>query len=281
MAERTNNKHNRKTRDMKRKKIKDHICYNGDCITVMNSKIDKESVDMVFADPPYNLSGKGLKCKGNTTGGDWYMVNSAWDKMSPEDYLNFTRDWIKSCKRILKPKGSIFICATFHNIGEVMMSLKESEFRINNIITWYKSNVMPNMTRRTFTHACEYIVWAAIEPGWTFNYEVMKEINPERKKDGTLKQMRDLWTFPLCQGKERLHREADGRALHPTQKPEALIKRTILAATNTGEIVVDPFLGSGTTSVAAAQLNRKSIGIERNKTYFDAAVNRLKNSFSI
>ena len=251
-------------------------CFNGDCVKIIDSSVLENSVDMVFADPPYNLSGKGLKCKGNQTGGDWYMINSDWDRMSPDDYLTFTREWIQACQGVLTSRGTMFICATYHNIGEVMVTLKDLGFRINNIITWYKSNVMPNMTRRTFTHSCEFIIWAALEPGWVFNYEEMKKINPEKKKDGTPRQMRDLWTFPLCQGKERLHNTHTGRALHPTQKPQALVERAILAATNEGDTILDPFLGSGTTAVVSTLTNRNCIGIERDKGYFSAAVERIK-----
>jgi site-specific DNA-methyltransferase (adenine-specific)/modification methylase len=217
-----------------------------------------------------------MKCKGNKTGGDWYTVNSDWDRMSPSAYLEFTEDWIEASKRVLTPSGTIFVCATYHNIGEVMVTLKKAGFRINNIITWYKNNVMPNMTRRTYTHSCEFIIWAALAPGWVFNYELMKEMNPDRKKDGSLKQMRDLWTFPLCQGKERLHRKDNGRALHPTQKPMALVERALLASTNPGDMVLDPFHGSGTTGVVSAIHGRRCIGIERAPEYFSASVERIE-----
>ena len=250
----------------------------GDCVALMKNKLSAGSVDLVFADPPYNLSGKGLQWKGNTTGGDWYMVNSDWDRMSPERYLAFTKDWIGACKRILTPSGAMYVCCTFHNLGEVLYTLKNCDFRINNVITWYKSNAMPNMTKRTFTHACEYIVWAVQGKGWTFNYEVMKGINPELRKDGSKKQMRDLWTFPLCQGKERLRRKEDGRALHPTQKPEALVERAILASSLEGGLVLDPFLGSGTTAVVALRHKRRCIGIERNPDYLKAAQKRLEKT---
>ncbi len=257
--------------------MKDFRLLAGDCVKLMESELAEDSVDLVFADPPYNLSGKGLQWKGNTTGGDWYMVNSDWDRMPPEHYLTFTESWLSAVKRVLKPSGAIYVCCTFHNLGEVLLTLKNEGFRINNVITWYKSNAMPNMTKRTFTHACEYIVWAALGKGWTFNYETVKDINPERRKDGQKKQMRDLWTFPLCQGKERLRRENDGRALHPTQKPEALVERAILASSKEGELVLDPFLGSGTTAVVAKRHGRKCIGFERNKEYLQAARKRLKN----
>jgi len=233
-----------------------------------------ETVDLIFADPPYNLSGKALKWEGNTTGGDWYMVDTYWDKMTPEEYLGFTSAWVEQSARVLRPGGSIYCSCTYHNLGEVIIAFKRFGLRLNNVITWYKTNAMPNMTRRTFTHACEYLVWACKGPKWTFDYDAMKQLNPERRKDGSPKQMRDMWSFPLCQGKERL-RGADGRALHPTQKPEALVERVLLASSKKGDVVLDPFLGSGTTAVVAQRLGREFIGIEREKTYLTAAQERL------
>lgn len=254
--------------------MKKNIIYNGDCIEILNEKIDDNSVDLIFADPPYNLSGNGLKWKGNKTGGDWFMVNEQWDKMTAPEYLQFTRKWIGACYKTLKGTGSIYIACSYHNIGEVMIVLKQLDFKINNIITWYKINAMPNMTRRVFTHSTEFVIWAVKGSGWTFNYEIIKEINPERQKDGRTKQMRDFWALPLVQGKERLCGK-DGRALHPTQKPEEMLKRIILASSNKGDIVLDPFLGSGTTAVVAKRLGRKWIGIEKSKEYVKIAEKRV------
>jgi site-specific DNA-methyltransferase (adenine-specific)/modification methylase len=251
-----------------------HI-YEGDCIKILKKEIEKESIDLIFADPPYNLSGNGLKWKGNKTGGDWYMVNENWDKMKPSEYINFTRNWIGLCNRALKSKGSIYISCSYHNIGEIMITLKQLDMKINNIITWYKTNAMPNMTRRVFTHSTEFVVWAVKGSNWTFNYEKLKKINPEKQKNGKDKQMRDMWEMSLVQGAERLKGE-NGRALHPTQKPEEMLKRIILASTKKGDVVLDPFLGSGTTAVVAKRFNRKWIGIEQNEEYVDAAKKRLK-----
>ena len=256
--------------------MKKNIIYNGDCIKIVNAKVDKGSIDLVFADPPYNLSGNNLKWKGNKTGGDWYMVNAHWDKMTAPEYMQFTRRWISICHQALKDSGSIYIACSYHNIGEVMIVLKQLDFKINNIIAWYKTNAMPNMTRRVFTHSTEFIIWAVKGVGWTFNYEKMKEINPEEQKDGSLKQMRDLWKLPLVQGKERVRGE-DGKALHPTQKPEEVLKRIILASSNKNDTVLDPFMGSGTTAVVAEALGRNWIGVEKEKKYVDLANNRLKN----
>ena len=194
--------------------------------------------------------------------------------MTAADYLQFTREWIAECHKALKETGSIYIACSYHNIGEVMIVLKQLDFKINNIITWYKTNAMPNMTRRVFTHATEFVIWAVKGAGWTFNYEKIKEINPEKQKDGAEKQMRDFWELPLVQGKERA-RGQDGKALHPTQKPEEMLKRIILASSNENDTVLDPFLGSGTTAVVAQRYGRKWIGIEKEKQYIEIAKKRL------
>lgn len=253
-----------------------NIIYNGDCIEIINKKIDEKSIDLIFADPPYNLSGNGLEWKGNKTGGDWYMVNEYWDKMTTPEYMQFTQKWIVACEKILKDKGAIYVACSYHNISEVMIILKQLNFKINNIITWYKTNSMPNMTRRVFTHSTEFVVWAVKGVGWTFNYEEIKKINPEKQNNGELKQMRDLWELPLVQGKERL-RGDNGRALHPTQKPEELLKRIIMASSQKGDIVLDPFLGSGTTTYISQKYNRRWIGIELDKNYLKIAKQRMGN----
>ena len=250
-----------------------HI-YHGDCRAILNEQIDSESINLVFADPPYNLSGGGLKWKGNKTGGDWYMVNESWDKMTDSDYFIFTKDWIAGCNKVLVANGSIYISCTYHNIAEIMIVLKKLNFKINNIITWQKTNAMPNMTKRVFTHSSEFVIWAVKGKNWIFNYEEIKKINPDRQKDNSLKQMRDVWPMPLVQGKERIRGE-DNRALHPTQKPEEMLKRIIVASSNKGDIVLDPFMGSGTTAIAAQQLKRKWIGIEREEKYIKAAYKRM------
>jgi len=251
--------------------------YNEDCIKVLNdtSKIEKESVQLIFADPPYNLSGNGLKSTGSKTGGDFSMVNEDWDKMEESEFINFTNEWIASSKEVLKPNGSIFIACSYHNIGESIMGLKLNGFEIKNIITWNKSNAMPNLTRRVLTHTTEFVIWAVKGKGWVFNYDILKKLNPEKKKDGSDKQMRDIWTMPLCQGKERL-RDADGKkALHPTQKPEELLKRIILGFSNEGDVILDPFGGSGTTPFVAKKYSRNFIAIEREKKYADAINSRV------
>jgi len=250
--------------------MKKNLIYTGDCVKVLNNKIEENSIGLIFADPPYNLSGNGLKWKGNATGGDWYMVNEEWDKMTAPEYLQFTKKWIKACQRVLKDNGSIYISCTYHNLSEVMIVLKQLDFKINNVIVWHKTNAMPNMTKRVFTHSTEFIVWAIKGKKWIFNYTELKKINPE-------KQMRDVWTMPLVQGKERL-RGNDGRALHAAQKPEEMLKRIIIASSNTKDIVLDPFVGSGTTAAIAKRLGRNWIGIEKSKKYVDIAEKRIKET---
>ena len=254
--------------------MKINTIYNGDCVEILNKKINERSIDLIFADPPYNLSGNGLKWKGNKTGGDWYMVDAHWDKMTAPEYVQFTRQWIGACDRVLKDTGSFYISCSYHNIGEVMTVLKQLRFKINNVITWHKTNAMPNMTRRVFTHSTEFIVWAVKGRGWVFNYEKVKEINPERQKNGKIKQMRDVWELPLVQGDERL-RGDDGRALHPTQKPEEILRRIILASANKGDIILDPFLGSGTTACVAKQCGCQWVGIEKDNEYATLARKRV------
>ncbi len=253
-----------------------NIVYKDDCLSVLNdnARIEDESVQLIFADPPYNLSGNGLKLVGNKTGGDYYMINEEWDKMGEKEYFDFTNEWIRASKRVLKPNGSIFICCSYHNIGECVLGLKNNGFEVKNIITWQKTNAMPNLTRRVLTHSTEFIIWAVKGKNWVFNYEILKELNPEKTKDGKSKQMRDVWQIPLCQGKERL-KDENGRALHPTQKPEELLKRIILGFSNEEDIVLDPFAGSGTTPYIAKKYNRSYIAIEKEEKYYKAILKRL------
>jgi len=254
--------------------MKINTIYQGDCVEVLNKKIDKKSVDLIFADPPYNLSGNSLKWKGNKTGGDWYMVNEEWDKMTAPEYMQFTKKWTAACHPVLKDNGSLYISCTYHNVAEVMIALKQNGFKINNVITWQKINAMPNMTKRVFTHSTEFVVWGVKGKKWVFNYQTLKKINPEKQKNGLPKQMRDVWPLPLVQGKERLRR-SDGRALHPTQKPEEMLKRIIMASSDKGNLVLDPFLGSGTTAIIAKRLGRNWIGVEKSKKYIKAAKQRI------
>lgn len=253
--------------------LKLNAIHKGDCLELL-PKIHAGSVDMVFADPPYNLSGKTLSLKGNKTGGDWFKVNEKWDTYSEADYQDFSNGWVQAAVNTLKDSGSIYVCCSQHNIDAVMHSLKLSDCKINNILVWQKSNPMPNTTKRLYTHSVEFIVWAVKGKGWTFNATELRAINPDTQKDGSPRMMRDVWTFPVVQGPERLHAD-DGRALHPTQKPLELVRRTIIASSNKGETVLDPFMGSGTTAEAAKKEGRNYIGIERDDEYITAAKARL------
>ena len=190
--------------------------------------------------------------------------------------MQFTRKWISACHKVLKDNSSIYISCTYHNLAEEIISLKQLGFKINNVIVWQKTNAMPNMTKRVFTHSIEFVIWAVKGKKWIFNYKELKKINPETQKNGAFKQMRDVWTMPLVQGKERLHGN-DGRAFHPTQKPEEMLKRIIIASSNEGDLILDPFLGSGTTAVVAKRLNRQWIGIEKRKKYVEMALKRISN----
>ena len=251
--------------------------YLGDCIKIMDKAIDKDSIPLIYADPPYNLSGKSLNLVNNKTGGAFYKMNEEWDTWDYDKYIDFSEQWIEKSHRILKPNGSLYISCTYHNIAEIIIAAKKIGFKINNVITWFKINAMPNITKRTFTHATEYVCWFVKGNNWKFNYEKMKEINPHRTQEGQRKQMRDFLDFielPIVQGKERL-KGSNGRAIHPTQKPEKLMEVIIEASSDKGDIVLDPFFGTGTTGIVASRLMRKWIGIEVNKDYFKIASARL------
>lgn len=249
----------------------------GDCIKVLNEKIKEESVNLIFADPPYNLSGSSLNLKNNKTGGAFYKVNEEWDTFTENEYLSFTSNWIKGCKRVLTENGSLYISCTHHNIGELIIVAKRLGFELKNILTWYKVNAMPNITKRTYTHSTEFVLWFVKGKKWIFNYDDVKKFNPNKTKSGDDKQMRDFLDFielPIVQGKERLRGE-NGRALHPTQKPEKLLELIILASSNEGDLVLDPFFGTGTTGFVADRMNRKWIGIEMNPDYVNMAKKRI------
>ena len=222
------------------------------------------TVDMIFADPPYFLSNDGITCHS----GRMVSVNKGdWDKASTlEQKHNFNRKWIKSCKRVLKDNGTIWISGTLHNIYSIGMALEQEGFKIINNITWQKTNPPPNLACRCFTHSTETILWARKEGKKCrhfFNYQLMKE------EDGG-KQMKDVWNGTLTPNKEK----TEGK--HPTQKPLYLLERIILASTNEDDIVLDPFCGSSTTGVAARKLGRKYIGIDNNNDYIEISRKRLE-----
>src|SRR6202140_2775321 len=239
----------------------------GDCIELMNG-LPEGSVDLVFADPPYNLQLAGDLLRPNNSRVDG--VDDAWDKFADfASYDEFTRNWLAAARRLLKPDGALWVIGSYHNIYRVGAILQDLGFWILNDIVWRKTNPMPNFRGRRFTNAHETLLWCARsrESRYTFNYEAMKALNDEL-------QMRSDWLIPLCGGPERL-REDGGKKAHPTQKPEALMHRIILASTRPGEIVLDPFFGTGTTGAVAKRLGRRFIGIERNPAYVAIARRRI------
>ena len=243
----------------------------GDSFRVL-SKMKEESVDMIFADPPYFLSNNGITCKG----GEMVSVNKGdWDKLGDlqttiEEKHRFNRRWIKLCKRVLKPNGSIWISGTLHNIYSIGMALEQEGFRIINNITWQKTNPPPNLACRCFTHSTETILWAQKADKKShhyFNYELMKEQNGG-------KQMKDVWTGSLTKPSEK----KEGK--HPTQKPEYLLERIIQASTKKGDIVLDPFCGSGTTGVVTVRFGRYFIGIDNEEEYLEITTRRLEKELN-
>ena len=240
----------------------------GDCVAEM-AKIPAASVDLVFADPPYNLQLQGDLKRPDDSRVD--AVDDDWDKFSSfAAYDDFTRAWLTACRRAMKPNATLWVIGSYHNIYRVGALLQDLGFWILNDIVWRKSNPMPNFRGRRFTNAHETLIWAAREAAkrdYTFNYEALKAGNDDV-------QMRSDWFIPLCTGEERL-KGRDGKKLHPTQKPEALLGRVILAASRPDDLVLDPFCGTGTTGAVARRLGRRFIGIERNADYAAAATARI------
>lgn len=238
-----------------------------DCIAAMKS-LPANSIDCIFADPPYNLQlGGDLR---RPDGSQVDAVDDDWDKFdSFAAYDRFTRAWLKEARRILKPEGSLWVIGSYHNIFRVGTAVQNLGFWILNDIVWRKSNPMPNFKGTRFTNAHETMIWASMgeKARYTFNYRSMKTLNDEL-------QMRSDWEFPICGGPERLRK--DGVKVHPTQKPEALLYRVLLASTKPGDVVLDPFFGTGTTGAVARRLGRRFIGIERDATYIQAATARIE-----
>ncbi len=239
----------------------------GDCVEMMNA-MPADSVDMVFADPPYNLQLAGDLHRPDNSRVDG--VDEDWDRFADfRVYDDFTQAWLAAARRILKPNGTLWVIGSYHNIFRVGSQLQDLGYWILNDIVWRKSNPMPNFRGRRFTNAHETLIWAAKDKDakYRFNYEAMKSLNDDL-------QMRSDWTIPLCTGGERL-KNKDGKKAHPTQKPEALLYRTILAATEPGDVVLDPFFGTGTTGAVARMLDRRYIGLERDEEYAELARERL------
>jgi modification methylase len=240
----------------------------GDCVAEM-TKLPAGSVDLVFADPPYNLQLQGDLKRPDDSRVD--AVDDDWDKFASfSAYDDFTRAWLMACRRVMKPNATLWVIGSYHNIFRVGTILQDLGFWILNDIVWRKSNPMPNFRGRRFTNAHETLIWAARDAAkrnYTFNYEALKAGNDDV-------QVRSDWLFPLCTGEERL-KGRDGKKLHPTQKPESLLARVILAASRPDDLVLDPFAGSGTTGAVARRLRRRFIGIERSADYAEAARARI------
>ncbi len=242
---------------------------NGECLKELK-KIPDETFDLIFADPPYNL-----QLQNNLIRPDMSKVNAVndkWDQFeSFKTYDKFTFEWLYECRRILKKNGSIWVIGSYHNIFRVGKIIQDLGFWILNDVIWNKNNPMPNFRGTRFTNAHETLIWASKskKSKYTFNYQSMKSFNDDL-------QMRSTWNFPICSGKERLKNK--GKKVHSTQKPEALLHRIILASSNKQSFILDPFLGSGTTAVVSKKLGRYYFGIEKEKIYFQAANERLKNT---
>ena len=237
-----------------------------DCIAAM-ARLPDASIDMIFADPPYNLQLGGDLFRPE--GGKVDAVDDEWDKFaSLAAYDAFTAQWLIEARRILKPNGTLWVIGSYHNIFRVGAKLQDLGYWILNDIVWRKANPMPNFRGTRFTNAHETLIWASRsdESRYTFNYRAMKTLNDEL-------QMRSDWSLPICGGSERIKK--GGSKAHPTQKPEALLYRVLLAATNPGDVVLDPFFGTGTTGAVAKRLGRHFIGIERDPGYVEVAEERI------
>ncbi len=242
----------------------------GDCIDVMNS-LPEGSVDLIFADPPYNLQLKGQLHRPDNSKVD--ACDDEWDQFASfAAYDKFSRAWLKAARRILKPNGAIWVIGSYHNIFRVGTALQDAGFWILNDVIWRKSNPMPNFRGKRLTNAHETMIWAGKSDAskYTFNYEALKELN-----EGI--QMRSDWVLPICNGNERLKND-EGQKAHPTQKPESLLHRILVGSTSPGDVILDPFFGTGTTGAVAKKLGRHFIGIEREEAYRKVAQKRIDNT---
>ncbi len=242
---------------------------NGESLKILK-RIPDKTFDLVFADPPYNMQiREKLKRPDDSKVNG---VNDKWDQFSNfKHYDDFSKEWLKECKRILKDNGSIWVIGTYHNIFRLGYHIQNLNYWILNDVIWRKNNPMPNFKGTRFTNAHETLIWASKnkKSKYTFNYQSLKCFNDDL-------QMRSDWILPICNGKERLKK--NGKKVHSTQKPEALLHRIILATTNKGDSIFDPFLGTGTSAVVAKKLGRKYFGIEKDKKYFSAAYNRINST---
>src|SRR5438067_795231 len=245
----------------------------GDCLVEM-ARLAEASVDLVFADPPYNLQLNGELHRPDNSRVDG--VEEDWDKFAGfAEYDRFTRDWLAAGRRLLKPTGALWVIGTYHNIFRIGAAVQDLGFWILNDVIWRKTNPMPNFRGRRFTNAHETLLWCARDERarYTFNYRAMKALNDDL-------QMRSDWLLPICSGSERVKGD-DGAKAHPTQKPEALLYRILLACTKPGDVVLVPFFGTGTTGAVARRLGRRWIGIEREPTYVKVARERIDSTLPL
>jgi modification methylase len=251
----------------------ENTIIQGDCLEVLKTFPDN-SIDLIFADPPYYLQlpkGKRLK---RADGSEIIPVDDAWDSFENyDDYDKFTETWLKECQRILKPTGTMWVIGMYHNIFRVGKIMQDLGIWFLNDVIWVKIGALPNLLCRRLTNNHETLIWAIKNKnakGYTFNYQLLKKMNGD-------KQMKDTdWTFPICKGNERA-KDENGIKAHPTQKPLKLIQQVLLTASNKGDLVLDPFMGSGTTAVVATALGRKWIGIEREEKYIKVANKRVED----
>lgn len=251
------------------KTLKLDTIYQGDCIEIMNS-LPAKSVDVIFADPPYNMQLGGDLCRPDCS--RVAAVDDEWDKFASfKAYDDFSVRWLKAARRVLKDDGTLWVIGSYHNIFRVGAQLQDMGFWILNDIIWEKTNPMPNFKGTRFTNAHETLIWCAKsdKSKYTFNYESMKAFNEDV-------QMRSDWHLPICTGHERL-KDANGKKVHTTQKPESLLYRVLMSSTNPNDVVLDPFFGTGTTGAVAKKLGRHYIGIEKDSVYIAAASERLAN----
>ena len=243
--------------------------YNSDCLQQLK-KLESETVDLIFADPPYNLQLKNQLSRPDNSKVN--AVNDYWDQFNSfKHYDEFTYEWLSECKRVLKKNGALWVIGSYHNIFRVGKILQDLNYWILNDVIWNKKNPMPNFRGTRLTNAHETLIWAtkSEKSKYTFNYQSLKCLNDDL-------QMRSNWDLPICNGAERLKK--NGKKVHSTQKPEALLHRILLATSNKNDLILDPFLGSGTTASVAKKLGRVYYGIEKEKVYFKAAEQRLKNT---
>ncbi|PPR35476.1 MAG: Modification methylase DpnIIB [Alphaproteobacteria bacterium MarineAlpha6_Bin4] len=251
---------------MKAKNFTLNKIYLGNCLEIME-KLPSNSVDLIFADPPYNLQLEKKLTRPDSS--DVNGVDNNWDKFKNfQEYDDFTKKWIICAKRVLKENGTIWVIGTYHNIFRIGKTLQDLNFWILNDVVWVKSNPMPNFRGTRFSNAHETLIWCSKNKNskYTFNYNLLKSLNDDL-------QMRSDWIFPICNGSERL--KYKGKKVHPTQKPESLITRIILSATNPEDVILDPFFGTGTIGAVSKKYNRNFIGIEKEKNYVKFAKKRI------